>query len=167
MRALLQDAPGSVAWLIESIRPFGERLGSVLYRVPENVHRTDDRLAILLDAWPRDIPLTMEFQHPSWLVDETFDLLRGHGAMICATELDEDPEPPMLRLTGPSLYVRLRRTSYTDTEIEAWALRFVPFLDAGHDVYAFFRHDDEGLAPGRASQLSSAVARARAVDGAR
>src|SRR5207253_7451410 len=68
MRALMVDAPGSVAWLIESIRPFGERLGTVLYRVPENAPRTDDRLRALLAAWPRDVPLTMEFRDPSWLV---------------------------------------------------------------------------------------------------
>jgi uncharacterized protein YecE (DUF72 family) len=153
-----------VAWLIESIRPFGERLGTVLYRIPENVHRTDERLAALLDAWPRDVPLTMEFQHPSWLVDEVFEALRNHDATVCATELDEDPEPPMLRLTGRYLYVRLRRTAYTEPEIAAWAMRFVPFLDAGHDVFAFFRHDDEGLAPGRALQLLAAVARIRAAD---
>ena len=164
MRALLQDAPGSVAWLTESIRPFGERLGTVLYRVPEDVQRTDERLAALLDAWPRDLPLTMEFQHPSWLIDEVFDLLRQHGATVCATELDTDPEPPTLRLTGRFLYVRLRRSTYTEAEIEAWAMRFVPFLDAGHDVFVFFRHDDEGLAPGRAMTLRAAVARARPAD---
>jgi uncharacterized protein YecE (DUF72 family) len=161
MRALLQDAPGSVAWLTESIRPFGERLGTVLYRVPENVHRADERLAALLEAWPRDVPLTMEFQDNSWLVDEVFDLLQSRDATVCATELDEDPEPPMLRLTGRFLYVRLRRTTYTEPEIDAWARRFVPFLDAGHDVFAFFRHDDEGLAPGRAIQLQAAVGRFR------
>lgn len=164
MRALLQDTPGSVAWLTESIRPFGQRLGTVLYRVPEDVRRSDDRLATLLAAWPGDLPLTMEFQHPSWLVDEVFELLRQRGATICATELDEDPEPPMLRLTGRFLYARLRRSVYTPAEIEAWAMRFVPFLDAGNDVFAFFRHDDEGLAPTRAIQLQAAVARGRAAD---
>jgi uncharacterized protein YecE (DUF72 family) len=165
MRALLQDAAGSVAWLTESIRPFGERLGAVLYRVPEDVQRTDERLAALLEAWPRDLPLTMEFQHPSWLVDEVFDLLRAYGATLCATELDLDPEPPTLRLTGRFLYVRLRRSAYTDAEIEAWAMRVVPFLDAGTDVFAFFRHDDEGFAPGRALRLQAAVEHARVAGG--
>ena len=29
-------------------------------------------LAALLAAWPRDLPLTLEFQDPSWHVDEVF-----------------------------------------------------------------------------------------------
>ena len=77
MRALLVDAPGSVAWLLDAIRPFGDRLGTVLFRVPADVQRDDARLAALLDAWPADVPLTMEFQDPSWLVDEILDPLRG------------------------------------------------------------------------------------------
>ncbi len=35
MRALRSDPAGSVAWLTEAVRPFGERLGTVLFRVPE------------------------------------------------------------------------------------------------------------------------------------
>ena len=159
MRALMTDAPGSVEWLVESIRPFGERLGAVLYRIPENVVRNDERLAALLAAWPQDVPLTMEFQDPSWLVDEVLDALRAHGATLCATELDESPEPPSIHLTGPYLYVRLRRTSYADQEIDAWAARLTPFLVAGHDAFALFRHDETGEGPIRALALQAAVER--------
>jgi uncharacterized protein YecE (DUF72 family) len=162
MRALMVDPTGSVKWLVESIRPFGERLGTVLYRVPENVARNDDQLAALLEAWPRDVPLTMEFQDPSWMVDEVLDALRAHGATICATDLDDAPEPPSLHLTGPFLYVRLRRTDYAPAEIDAWAARFVPFLDAGRDVFAFFRHDETGEGAIRAMALQAAVERERA-----
>jgi uncharacterized protein YecE (DUF72 family) len=150
MRAFLTDAPGSVAWLLESIRPFGDRLATVLYRVPADVKRNDDRLAALLAAWPRDVPLTMEFQDPSWLVDEVLDPLREHGAAVCATDLDDLDEPPSLHLTGPFLYLRLRRTTYSEADLAAWAARVVPFLEAGHDVFAFFKHDEVGAAPGLA-----------------
>ena len=66
--------------LVESLRPFGERLGTVLYRVPADVRRDDGRLAALLAEWPRDVPLTMEFQDASWLDDEVLGLLREHDA---------------------------------------------------------------------------------------
>ena len=46
-----------------AISAFGERLGSVLFRVPENIHRDDLKLASLLDAWPADLPVAVEFQH--------------------------------------------------------------------------------------------------------
>jgi uncharacterized protein YecE (DUF72 family) len=159
MRALLQDPAGSVAWLVESLRPFGDRLGSVLYRVPADVKRVDERLAALLAAWPRDVPLTMEFQDPSWLMDEVLHLLRDHGAAWCTTDLDELPEPPSLHVTGPFLYLRLRRTDYDDAAVEAWAARIRPFLDSGLDVYAFFRHDDVGNAARLATALMAATER--------
>jgi len=135
-----------------------------------DVALADGRLAALLAAWPPAIPLVVELQDPSWHVDETFDALRTAGAVLCTTELppegDEgaggdtdgtvghalraggasDPEPPFIRRTGPFLYLRLRRHDYNGAALDAWAARVEPFLAAGHDVYAFFRHDPVGRA---------------------
>ena len=162
MRALLgDDQAESVGWLSRPLDGFGPRLGSVLYRVPGEVARTEerhDRLARLLELWPERFPLTLEFQHGTWLVDETFALLKAHGAVLCTTDLDEMYEPPFIRVTGPFLYLRLRRTSYSDDDLDAWAARVSPFLDAGLDAYAFFRHDETGISPGRAIELARRVA---------
>ena len=143
-RALQTDPAGSVAWLTGPYRAFGERLGTVLFRVPDNARRDDAKLAALLAAWPADLPLTMEFQDPSWHVDETFSALAAVGAALCATELPDDEMPPTLRRTGSFLYLRLRRHDYSDAELDAWAARLEPFLAAGDDAFVFFRHDEEG-----------------------
>jgi uncharacterized protein YecE (DUF72 family) len=116
----------------------------VLFRVPDGTARSDERLAALLEAWPRDLPLTMEFQDPSWHVDEVFAALAAAGASICATELPDDPAPPALRRSGPFLYLRLRRHDYSRTELTAWADRLQPFLADGLDAFVFFRHDEVG-----------------------
>ena len=68
-RAFSTDPDGTVPWLTAPYRLFGERLGSVLFRVPDPVARDDGSLRAFLAAWPPDLPLTMEFQHPSWLDD--------------------------------------------------------------------------------------------------
>jgi uncharacterized protein YecE (DUF72 family) len=158
-RSLMVDPVVSVPWLTEPLRRFGERLGTVLFRVPEQLRVDTDRLGALLDAWPRELPLTLEFQHPSWHVDEVFDAVRAHGAALCATELPEDEAPPTIRVTGPFLYFRLRRHDYTSEEIEAWAARLEPFLTAGSDAFVFFRHDETGRATELASALAEAVSR--------
>jgi uncharacterized protein YecE (DUF72 family) len=178
IRGLFGDPAETVSWLTEPLDEFGERLGAVLYRVPAEVRRdgpwvggdesvADARLRALLAAWPRSIPLVVELQDPSWHVDETFGAMREAGAVLCTTELppegDEgavwnpaarDPadmtEPPTIRRTGPFLYLRLRRHDYSPAELDAWAARIRPFVDAGDDVYAFFRHD----AVGRAGELA-------------
>ena len=89
------------------------------------------------------MPLTVEFQHSSWHADEVFDLLRASGAALCATDLD-DVETPDLRRTGGHVYLRLRRTAYTDPELLAWADRLSVFLADGVDCYVFLRHDESG-----------------------
>ena len=150
------DPERGLPWLTQPYRAFGDRLGTVLFRVPAGVKRDDARLAALLGAWPRDVPLTIEFQEPGWHVDETFRALETIGASVCATDLPDDPEPPPLRRTAPFLYLRLRRHDYTPGDIDAWAARLRPFLDAGDDAYVFFRHDDVG----RGAELALALQRA-------
>lgn len=143
-RSLLVDPVASVPWLTAPLRPFGERLGTVLFRVPDNVKRDDARLAAFVAEWPRDLPLTVEFQDASWHDDEVFAMLGAAGAAICATELPEDTQPPTLRRTGSFLYLRLRRHDYTPDELATWALRIEPFVADGLDAYVFFRHDEIG-----------------------
>lgn len=164
MRALGAAAAESVTWLTEGLADFGERLGAVLLRIPVNVVRRDDgssdvALGRLLDAWPPTIPLVAEFQHPSWHVDETFAALRVANAALCATELPEDPGPPTIRMTGPLLYLRLRRHDYLPAELDAWAARIAPFVDGGHDAFVFFRHDESGRATELADLLREAARR--------
>src|ERR671918_524723 len=71
-RAMNGAPEQGLPWLTDPYRRFGERLGTVLFRVPDNVRRNDDRLAAMLAAWPRELPLTVEFTDPTWDVDETF-----------------------------------------------------------------------------------------------
>ena len=182
VRALWGAPEESVRWLTEPLGEFGERLGAVLFRVPAEIRRdgpwvggdpalADARLAALLAAWPRHIPLVVELQDRSWHVDETFAALRDTGATLCTTELppegDEgadgvpelEREPPTIRRTGSFLYLRLRLRDYDATGLDAWAARIEPFLAAGDDVYVFFRHDPVGRAGELALELLSRFAR--------
>ncbi len=154
-RAMGGDPDPGLPWLTAPYRNFGDRLGTVLFRVPDTTKRDDDRLRAMLRAWPGDLPLTVELHHPSWDADETIALLREYGAVLCATEGPDDPSPPTLRRTGPFLYVRLRRHDYAPNELRAWRDRLEPFLAAGDDVFAFFRHDETGRGPELALELAS------------
>jgi uncharacterized protein YecE (DUF72 family) len=156
LRAFGEAAQQTVGWLTEPYRLFGERLGCVLFRVPENVHRDDLKLDALLAAWPTDMPVAVEFQHSSWHVGEVYDRLSERSAALCATDLDGQPTPD-LRRTGPLLYLRLRRTTYSSADIEAWAARLAVFVADGADCYVFFRHDESGESALRALLLRDAV----------
>lgn len=157
LRAFGSAAQETVDWLTGPYRAFGLRLGCVLYRVPREIVRDDARLAALLAVWPADLPLTLEFQHPSWHDDEVFEQLRARRAALCATDLDET-EAPDLRRTADHVYLRLRRTSYTAKEVSGWADRLEAFLSDGTDCYVFFRHDEQGESAHRAIALRALLA---------
>lgn len=160
VRALYGDATESVGWMLEPLHGFGARLGAVLWRIPAPIAREDGRLASLLAAWPRDVPLVIEAQDPSWHVDETFAALRDANAVLCATDADGFDAPPDIRRTGPFLYLRLRRTAYTEAELDAWARRLAPFVADGMDAYVLFRHDEDGLSGLHAEGFAARVAAA-------
>jgi uncharacterized protein YecE (DUF72 family) len=160
-RALNGAAAEAVPWFTESLPHFGDRLGAVLFRIEARVPRDDGRLAGLLAAWPRAIPLVVEAQDPSWVRDETFAALRGAGAAWCTTDLDDQVEPPDIRRTGPLLYLRLRRSAYDDAALDAWAARVAPFLDDGMDAYVLFRHDEDGTSALHAEGFAARVDRFR------
>jgi uncharacterized protein YecE (DUF72 family) len=154
-RALQVDPVESVAWLTTPLRRFGERLGTILFRVPDGVVRSDERLAGLLSAWPADLPLALEFQDPSWHVDEVYGAARDAGAAIVTTDLDVDAEPPMIRRSGTFLYLRLRRADYAPDDLARWLDRLEPFLADGIDAYVYFRHDEVGRGAELALELAA------------
>jgi uncharacterized protein YecE (DUF72 family) len=156
-RAIRQPDPAeTVDWLTTPHRLFGDRLGCVLFRVDASIKRDDDALGRLVGAWPRDIPVAFELQDASWEMDEVHAILREGGAALVATDVDGAQEPP-LRRVGAFLYLRLRRTTMTDTDVEAWARRLAPFLEDGMDAYVFFRHDEDGASALRAEALRAAL----------
>lgn len=165
-RAFRAGPEPGLPWLTGPYRRFGDRLGAVLLRVPDGVTRDDARLQAVLDAWPADLPLVVELQDESWSTDETVDALRAAGAALCVTELPEDGTPPTVRRTAPFLYLRLRRHTYDEDELRAWAARVEPFLAAGDDVFAVFRHDEIGRGPAYALRLAGLLEPYRVPTGA-
>lgn len=87
-------------------------------------------------------------------MDEVFALARTAGAAIVCAETDDDPDPP-LTVTGPFIYLRLRRERYGTADLDAWATRVEPFLAHGRDAFVFFRHDAHGATPGLAEAFAA------------
>jgi uncharacterized protein YecE (DUF72 family) len=158
LRAYTTDPATTLPWLTAPLSAFGDRLGAALLRIPVERQRDDDRLARLLAAWPREIPLAVEAVHGSWHVDEVHAPLRKAGAVLVVTETDEVPDPP-LTVTGSFVYLRLRRERYGTADLDEWAARLEPFLADGRDAYVFFRHDEHGETAGQARALAARLER--------
>ena len=72
--------------------------------------------------------------------------------------MDEGASQPQA-LSPPFGYLRLRRESYDDAELLAWAERIGEAMDAGRDVYCYFRHEDAAAGPRMALRLRELLGR--------
>jgi uncharacterized protein YecE (DUF72 family) len=142
----LQGPADTLPTFFDRARPLGDRLGPILFQTPPWLKRDDDRLAGFLASLPRDLRCALEVRNPSWYVDEVYELLRTAGVALVHAEGEKAPSPlETLDTTAPFAYARLRkREGYTDGEVDVWGTRLGPMLEAGKDVYAYFRHDDTG-----------------------
>jgi uncharacterized protein YecE (DUF72 family) len=146
------DPAGSIAWLGDSLRAFGDRLGAVLMSVRGSLERDDVALKRVLEVWPQDVPLALELPHTTWQDDEVYRLLHERGVSLVATDWDGRDEPDLRRI-GPLIYLRLRRLDYSVGQLERWAQRLEPFISDGMDAYVFLRHDETGESALRAVRL--------------
>ena len=108
----------------------------------------------------------MEVRDPSWLHDETYEVLARHGAALCIHDLLADH--PWER-TAPWTYVRFHgpraledkyRGRYGPRRLRPIADRLAAWRDEGTDVYAYFNNDYDGHAVVDAHTLESQLTRA-------
>ena len=145
-RAQLRDPAETLPVFFERARMLGARLGPILFQTPPWVRRDDDRLANFLAALPRDVRCALEVRDPSWYADEVYELLRSASVALVHAEGEKAPSPvETLDQTADFAYVRLRaREGYSEASVDAWAARLRGVTAGGKDVYAYFRHDDDG-----------------------
>jgi uncharacterized protein YecE (DUF72 family) len=151
----LADVDQDVRDFLELGRILGERLGTVLYQCPPTLPYDRSLIESFVGYLPPTPKAAMEFRHPSWV--EARDLLLEQGVAWCVAETDErDPGPDALSWE-PFGFLRLRKTEYTDDELRGWAGRIGSALESGHDVYAYFKHEDEGASTRMADRLNEMV----------
>jgi len=134
----------------------GDRLGVVLYQLPPYWRRSDERLTEFLAALPQEVPSAFEFRHPSWFDPAVYALLRNHDAALCVRDEDRGTTP--IELTARRTYVRLRRSSYGDSERRSWQERLGGWADQGIEVYAFLKHEDHPEAALLAVEFARGIA---------
>ena len=140
----LKDATPATRFMLERVAPFEERLGAVLFRLPEDFKRDLARLETFLKGLPAKMPAVFEFRHESWFDDEVLELLRSHKRVLCVSDRDEMPLNHIDK-TAAWGYVRLRRVNYSDADLKAWSKRIK--AQKWKHTYVFFKHEDEGTGP--------------------
>lgn len=137
----------------ENARALGEQLGPLLFQLPPTLPADVEKLKWFAGALPAGTRAVFDLRHASWSDPAVADVLRDHGCTSCVSDTDDEDAPPIVP-TADWGYARLRRTSYSDADLAAWAerLRAQPW----REVYVFFKHEDEGAAPRMALRMTSA-----------
>jgi uncharacterized protein YecE (DUF72 family) len=128
----------------ERVRRLGDRLGVV--RLVVDGPRDDGLMALLLGSLGPDLRLALDLRDPSW------DGVDVAPAIRVADRVGDSPPDTSFR------YLRFREPPWDDAALERIAVDLRPSLEAGVDVFAYFRHEDEPRAPAAALRLLDLLA---------
>jgi uncharacterized protein YecE (DUF72 family) len=155
----LKHCENELQIFLTRLNVFGNRLGPVLFRLPDGWRCNVRRLSDFLDMLPNTRRYVFEFPDPSWHCDAVFQVLAGHGAtalMSHSHRLLPASEP----LTDFA-YIRLDNTKEADTgsfsahELRGWSARAAALNRGGTEVYLILAND----------QRAYSIRNARRVDG--
>ncbi|MEA2426196.1 MAG: hypothetical protein QOH13_2606 [Thermoleophilaceae bacterium] len=158
----LTDMEQAVDRFYERIEPLAEspKLGPVLWQLPENFHRNDERLANALDHLPPGRH-AFEFRHASWFDDTVLAMLRDRDVALV---IGDDPrrtfQPHVF--TTDFTFIRFhygtrgRGGNYSRSEIEEWAERIREWRSE-RAVFAYYNNDWNAFAIRNAKLLTKLV----------
>lgn len=155
----LSGVKEGIARFYERIEPLVQkrRLGPVLWQLPENFPRDDDRLATALAQLPPGRQ-AFEFRHPSWFDADVYALLQEHGAALVIGDHPDRPFQAHVATTSWR-YIRFhhgtqgRRGNYSERELEGWAGRLREWRKQ-EELFVYFNNDWECFAPRNAASLA-------------
>ena len=156
----LRDVGEGLQRFYDRIDPLlrSSKLGPILWQLPPNFQRDDERLANALAQLPREQRHCFEFRHPSWFAEEVYELLRRHGVALVIGDRPEVRPFQARVFTAAWTYVRFhhgsrgRRGNYSEAELREWADRFAAWR-AEVEIFAYFNNDWEVFAVRNALRL--------------
>jgi uncharacterized protein YecE (DUF72 family) len=131
-------------YLFTTLSVLEGKLGPVLFQFPKSFRANRPALHDFLGLIPGGMPCAFEFRSPSWLDDEILGLLRQKGSSLCTADADENPANDIVS-TASWGYLRLRRSDYTDADLERWLERILS--QKWERAFVFFKHEDDGQGP--------------------
>jgi uncharacterized protein YecE (DUF72 family) len=158
----LTNLDQTVGRFYERIEPLVEspKFGPVLWQLPENFHRDDERLRNALDNLPPGRH-AFEFRHSSWFNEAVYAMLRERDVALV---IGDAPQRPFQahELTTDFTFIRFhhgqrgRGGNYSRSEIEEWAERIRDWRREV-DVFAYYNNDWNAYAIRNARLLTKLV----------
>lgn len=149
-RKRLKNAEAEIDHLLTAVAALQDRRGPLFFQLPPNLKKDVSLLNSFLSSIGGRAQMAFEFRHPSWFEEEVSETLRAHGCALCSADVDDGPSDPLVSTTDWG-YVRLRRETYTDTQLKAWIKQIK--AQKWNSAFVFFKHEDTGTGPKFASRF--------------
>ena len=162
-RMKLRDAESWMPNHLDRIQRLGPHLGPNLAQLPPRWRRDTGRLDEFLSVAPKHIRWAVELRDASWLHDDTFEVLRRHGAALCIHDLLPDhpweltTDWTYIRFHGPNAIEQPYNGLYGPDRLAELTPTMRRWLDDGIDLYAYFNNDWYGHAVTDATTLREAL----------
>ncbi len=159
-RMKLADSGRWLASHVDCVGRLGAAKGPTLVQRPPHWGKNLGRLEDFLSAAPADKRWAIEFREPSWLSEDTYEVLRRHRAALCLHDLLPDipweltTDWTYVRFHGPDAVTQPYGGGYSSKAIKSYSSRLSKWLAQGIDVYAYFNNDDSGHAVADARRLA-------------
>jgi uncharacterized protein YecE (DUF72 family) len=145
--------------VVKPIRDAG-RFVAALLQLPPSLPFEPETVRRFYSSLPRDLPVAVEFRERSWLVPDSYALLREFG--LSHAIVDGPHLPIVPEVTGPFAYLRWHGHgsplwydyTYSAEELAAWVPRVRALAERETAVYGFFNNHFRGDAAGNCRTLS-------------
>jgi len=151
----LKDCAKSLRLVYQEIRPFGKKLGPILFQLPPSFEKNIERLKNFIDLLKPRYKYVFEFRSSSWYDQEVYDLLKKKKIALCISDLDGYLSP--IELTADFVYIRLHGPAkayqgrYGRRALITWAQRIKKWKQK--NLYIYFDNDEKGYAVQDAQEL--------------
>lgn len=148
---------------VESLKKFQDaaevikpKLSCILWQLPPNLHRNDERLIDFCKALNSKNKNVIEFRHDSWFDEKVYEILKKYKISFCSISSPDFPEDMIV--TSKVAYVRFHGKGkdwydyyYSKEELKEWHEKIQNC--GAKEVYVYFNNDIHVNAPKNAQQL--------------
>ncbi len=150
LRRLNDMAYPALERFLEGTANFGTNLGTIFLQLHPNFGpRNWDRVVRLVEYWPKEFPLALEFRHADWfreitVANELYELLEEHNVANILVDTPGRRDLLHMRLTNNEAFIRFVCANHPSDykRLSDWVARLKLWRNMGLTKIDFFIHQN-------------------------
>lgn len=145
----LIDCEESIDFFYKITSGLKTKIGPILFQLPPSFKINKERFIEFIENLNMDYDHVFEFRHPSWFVDDIYELMQKRKIALCITDLNGKLSPEVI--TSHFTYIRLHgpktayQGSYGPSKLKLWKKK-IENWGSDKSVYCYFDNDEKGYA---------------------